>query len=89
MGMRRRNPVQHEGNGGRGSGGTGRRRRPTLFSRRVLRVEYEHVDDPRDVARVHEFGPGVYMYAEPDGSVLMRHRDHPRKKVWADLPGED
>ena len=57
-----------------------------LFSRRVLRLEYEHEDDPPGRARFHDFDPGVFMFAMKDGSVLLRHREHPRKRVWADLP---
>lgn len=57
-----------------------------LMSRRVLQVEYRHVNDPEgpDVVRFHPFGPGVQMFALPDGSVLLKHRN-PRKRVWADL----
>lgn len=57
-----------------------------LMSRGVLRVEYEHVDDRPGVARRHDFEPGVFMYALKDGSVLIRHRNYPRTRVWADLP---
>lgn len=61
--------------------------RGVVFSRRVLRLEYEHAlnGDGGNVARRHDFGPGVQMIALPDGSVLLKHRD-PRKRVWADLP---
>lgn len=56
------------------------------MSRRVLRLEYRHVEDPDgpDVVRVHDFGPGVEMWALEDGTVLLRHRD-PETPVWADL----
>lgn len=57
-----------------------------LMSRRVLQLEYRHVADPDgpDVVRYHPFGKGVEMWALPDGSVLLKHRD-PKKRVWADL----
>lgn len=50
-----------------------------LVSGRVYALEYEHSDDGHDYR--HDFGPGVEMWALPDGTVLLRH---PEKDLWGD-----
>lgn len=42
------------------------------MGRRVWAVWYRHEEDGSDY--VHEFGPGVRMYPEDDGTVRFRHR---------------
>lgn len=65
-----------------------------LVSRRVTRLEYIHADQEIDeetgeeITRVHDFGPGVEMWALDDGSVLLRHRN-PRKRLWDDFPAPE
>ena len=54
----------------------------TLFSRAVELLEYHHVEDPADVVRFHEFGPGVRMYALEDGSILLKSSSK-RRPLWA------
>jgi hypothetical protein len=54
-----------------------------LMSRRVLEVEYEHIEDADGVVRFHPFKTGVEMYALPDGSVLLKHRDG--RPLWEDF----
>lgn len=64
------------------------RRRRELVSENVLRIEYEHVDDPEEYSRVHEFEPGCKMYALDDGTVLLE-RDG--EVLWQEFedPEED
>ncbi|MGE0347380.1 MAG: hypothetical protein AB7N73_14990 [Gemmatimonadales bacterium] len=47
----------------------------------VLAVWYEHAEDGRPY--VHEFGPDVELYAEPDGGVRLEHRRG--RELWADF----
>lgn len=57
-----------------------------LMGARVLSIEYVHADDGERYR--HDFGRGVEMFAQSDGTVLLRHREHPRKRVWADFPDQ-
>lgn len=53
---------------------------PGDFGRHVYAVEYRHTDDGEPYR--HDFGPGVRLRAEPDGSVRIYH---PSRPVWADF----
>jgi hypothetical protein len=59
-----------------------------LMSRRVLSVEYFHLESAGRLPYRHDFDhDGVELYALPDGSILLRH---PRLRLWEDrLVGDD
>lgn len=52
-----------------------------LFGEEVYAVWYRHADD--DNPYVHEFGRGVVMQAERDGTVTLRHRGG--KPLWREF----
>lgn len=54
---------------------------PARIGKRVWRVEYQHEDDGLHYR--HDFGPGVLLEGEPDGSVRLRHRR--RRRLWRDF----
>lgn len=54
---------------------------PSVFGSQVYGVWYRHADDGGDW--FHEFGPGVEMIAEPDGSVAISHRGG--RRVWEEF----
>lgn len=56
-----------------------------LIGEEVLAVWYEHADDGQPY--VHEFGPGVELYAEPDGRVTLEHRAG--RELWQDFELEE
>lgn len=60
--------------------------RRALLGRRLYALEYQHAEDGERYR--HDFGRGVEMFAQSDGTVLLRHREHPRKRVWADFPDQ-
>lgn len=47
----------------------------------VMAVWYRHADD--GLPYVHEFGPGVELYADDDGTVHLEHADG--RELWADF----
>lgn len=53
----------------------------TVFGEQVHAILYRHADDGGDW--IHEFGPGVEMVAEPDGSVSISHRGG--RRVWEEF----
>jgi hypothetical protein len=48
------------------------------LSREVYLIAYRHVEDGKDYK--HDFGPGVCMQVNPDGSVLLYHKNG--KPLW-------
>jgi hypothetical protein len=64
-------------NPGRGSGTVG----AETFGERVHAVLYRHADDGGEW--VHEFGPGVEMHANDDGSVTLAHEDG--RRIWEEF----
>jgi hypothetical protein len=75
----RRNPplVTLDTNPGRGSGTVG----AETFGERVYAVLYRHADDGGEW--VHEFGPGVEMHANDDGSVTLAHKRG--RRIWEEF----
>lgn len=63
----------------------GRRNPPedggAMFGSQVHQIRYRHASDGGNW--FHDFAPGVQMFAEPDGSVSIRHRDG--RRVWEDF----
>jgi len=53
------------------------------FSKRVRRLEYLHEHGHPGEIMVHDFGPGVEMFALEDGSIRL---SHPRKRLWDTFP---
>jgi hypothetical protein len=51
------------------------------FGERVHAVLYRHADDGGEW--VHEFGPGVEMHANDDGSVTLAHEDG--RRIWEEF----
>lgn len=50
-----------------------------LLSAAVLALSYIHEED--HTAYKHDFGPGVELWALPDGSMMLRHLEKP---LWDD-----
>jgi hypothetical protein len=56
-------------------------RRGVLMSRRVLELSYFHALSRQRTPYRHDFGDGVEMWAQPDGSIVLRH---PTRRLWED-----
>jgi hypothetical protein len=56
-------------------------RRGVLMSRNVLALTYYHALSKQRLPYKHEFASGVEMWAQPDGSIVLRH---PSKRLWED-----
>lgn len=54
------------------------------MSSRVVRLDYEHVEDTDDVVRVHKFRPGVTMDALPGGRAVLLYRED-GEPIWGDF----
>lgn len=55
-----------------------------LVSRDVESIAYQHVEEPGELPRKHDFEQaGVEMWAMNDGSILIRH---PKYRLWDDYP---
>lgn len=53
---------------------------PGTMSERTWFLAYRHAEDGEDY--IHDFGPGVRMEAQEDGSVLL---SHPIRPIWRDF----
>lgn len=56
-------------------------RRGVLMSREVLELTYYHALSRQRRPYRHDFGDGVQMWAQPDGSIVLRH---PTRRLWED-----
>lgn len=55
-----------------------------LVSRDVESIAYQHVEEPGELPRKHDFEhSGVELWALHDGSILIRH---PKYRLWDDYP---
>ena len=55
-----------------------------VLSGRVVKIEYEHVEDEWNEIRVHDFREGVELVALPGGSAVLLYRPD-GKRIWRDF----